>query len=104
LFDSPVYRAATGLEGTSLDLVIIGDKHKDEVKNGFVLNGALCGSDEYGMCLRLKPIPAVQQMFGICKKQPITFHYPLNVTAIRSDSADNPMSEYAIQFMQNNAR
>lgn len=104
MFDSPVYRAATGMEGTSIDCVVNGDKHKALSTPNHKQNGALCGSDEYGMSLRLKPIPAIQQMFGISQRQVTTFHYDLDVTSIISENADNPMSEYATQFMQQNAR
>lgn len=104
MFDSPVYRRATGTEGTAIDCVVIGDKHQAKVGEGYIVNGCLSGSNEYGMSLRLAPIGAIQQMFGISRSHVRTFHYELDATDIVSETVDNPMSEYATGFMQEHGR
>jgi hypothetical protein len=104
MFDSPIFREATGLTGSSADMVIIGDKHRPESGTGYLVNGSLVGQGEYGVMLRLDPIPAVQWMFGLSKSHPTTFMYPLDVTSITSDEIDNPFSEYATQFMLEHGR
>jgi hypothetical protein len=104
MYDSPVYRAATGLEGTAVDYVVIGDKHQAKDGPGYMVNGALTGSDEYGMSLRLSPIGAIQQMFGVCKSKIKTFHYELDVTNVISETPDNSMSTYATTFMKEHGR
>ena len=102
MFDNAMYRNATGLKGESVSLVVIGDKHRDQMVHGAIVNASLCGGDEYGVFLRLEPVPAVQQMFGISKKKPVTFHYGLDVTDVVSEAPDNHMSKYAIDFMREN--
>jgi hypothetical protein len=104
IFDSPTYRRATGLEGTAVDYVIIGDKHQAKEGERYMVNGCLSGSNEYGMSNRFSPIGAIQQMFGISKKRIPTWVYPLEVTDIMSEAVDNSFSEYADDFMKEHGR
>lgn len=104
MFDSPVYRKATGLEGSSVDYVVIGDKHQAKAGEGYMVNGCLSGSNELGVAWRLSPIGAIQQMFGISAKTLPTWHYPLDVSGVQSEGSDNPFSEYANTFMDLHGR
>lgn len=104
MFDSPVYRNATGMTGTSIDFLAIGDKHRAQLGEGYIVNGCLSGSNELGTAWRLSPIGAIQQMFGISKKQIPTFTYPLDVSSVQSEGRDNSFSEYAHSFMELHGR
>jgi hypothetical protein len=104
MYDSPVYRESTGLSGTSIDFLVIGDKHRAQSGEGYLVNGCLPGSNELGVAWRLSPIGAIQQMFGISKKKIPTFIYPLDVSPIVSEEPDNSFSEYATSFMESYAR
>jgi hypothetical protein len=104
MFDNPIYRKATKFEGNSLDCVSIGDKHQAKAGPGYMVNGCLSGSNEYGMSLRLEPIGAIQQMFGISKSRYRTFHYELDVTDVLSEKVDNCMSDYTTGFMAEHGR
>jgi hypothetical protein len=104
IFDNPIYRKATGLEGTAVDFVIIGDKHQAEVGESYMVNGCLSGSNEYGLALRASPVGAVQQMFGISRRRIPSWVYPLSVTEVVSEHVDNSFSQYASQFMKEHGR
>ena len=104
MFDSPLYREATGMEGSSVDCVIIGDKHRSESGQGYFVNGGLPGQGEYGVMLRLDPITACQWMFGISKSHVRTFFYELDVTGNTNEGASNPMSAYATEYMSQHGR
>jgi hypothetical protein len=104
MFDSPLYREATGMEGSSVDCVIIGDKHRSESGQGYFVNGALPGQGEYGVMLRLDPINACQWFFGISPSHTRTFYYELDVTGNVDETANNPMSAYTAQYMQEHGR
>lgn len=104
MFDSPIYRKATGLKGTSLDYVILADKHQFKFGERWMVNGCLSGSNEYGMANRFEPIGALQGMFGISRKRIPSWVYPLDATSIVSDSVDNSFSECAKAFMKEHGR
>lgn len=99
LFDDPVYRQATGYSGASFDQVVIGNLHKPKFLERTVVNGSYIGQNELGQSWRLKPIRAQQLMWGVSKRHPRTWQYQLDLTDIKSESADNPFSEYAAWFM-----
>lgn len=100
IFDNPVYRAATGLEGTAVDYLIIGDKHQAKSGEGYMVNGSTVGTTELSMSWRLRPIGAIQQMIGITKKHVPSFQYQLDVTDVTHTRADNPLSEYTQLYME----
>lgn len=102
LFDDPVYRRATGLTGSSFDMVLQGNMHKPKFLERTIINGCLTGQNELGMGWRLAPIKAVQQMFGISKNHATTWHYPLDITDCKSEKAENPFSEYTRFYMKRN--
>lgn len=99
IFDSPIYRKATKMEGTSVDYVIIGNMHQAKDGERYMVNGCLPGSNEYGLSLRLDPIGAIQQMFGISRKRIPSWHYPLDVSDVLDGDDENSMVEFAKQFM-----
>lgn len=104
MFDSPVYRNATGMTGTSVDFLCIGDKHRAQLGEGYIVNGCLSGSNELGTAWRLSPIGAIQQCFGLSKRKIPTWTYPLDVSNVQSEGADNPMGTYANTFMVEHGR
>jgi hypothetical protein len=104
LFDDPVYRSATGLTGTAFDQVLIGNLHKPAFLERTIKNGALVGQNELGQAWRLKPIKAAQVMWGISKGHVRTWEYQVDVTDVKSEKADNPMSEYAKWFVKKHGR
>lgn len=104
MLDSPIYREATGLEGSSVDCLIIGDKHRSEHGQAYYVNGSLTGQGEYGVMLRLEPINACQWLFGISKSHTQTFMYELDITGLVDESSSNPMSAYATQFLARHGR
>ncbi len=104
MFDNPLYREATSYEGSSVDCVVIGDKHRAEVGDQYIVNGSLVGQGEYGVSLRLDPIRAVQQFFGVSKSHTRTFHYELDATGYCSEDTDNPMSAYTFEYMRQHGR
>lgn len=104
MFDNPVYRNQTGMTGSSVDFLCVGDKHRAQLGEGYIVNGCLSGSNELGTAWRLQPIGAIQQMFGISAKQIPTWSYPLDVSDVQSESPDNPFSEYACTFVDEHGR
>lgn len=104
MFDSPVYRNATGMTGTSVDYLVIGDKHRAQFGEGYMVNGCLSGSNELGTAWRLAPIGAIQQMFGISKSKIPTWCYPLDVSDVQSEGPDNDYSIYTNSFMEQHGR
>lgn len=104
LFDDPVYRKATGLKGSAFDMVLQGNMHKPKMLERTIINGCLTGQNELGMGWRLKPIKAIQQMFGISEGHVTTWHYPVDLTDVKSEKAENPFSEYTRWYMKRNGR
>lgn len=104
IFDSHIYREATGLVGTALDYVIIGDKHQYEIGNGYMVNGTLVGSSELTTSWRLAPLPSSQMMFGLSKSHIPTYVYPLDVTTMILEEGTNPFSKYTKEFMKIHGR
>lgn len=104
IFDNPVYRESTGLEGTAVDYLIIGDKHQAKSGEGYMVNGSTVGTTELSMSWRLRPISAIQQMIGITKKRMPSFQYQLDVTDITHTRPTNPLSEYTQLFMEEYGR
>lgn len=100
LFDDPTYRAATGYTGAAFDQLIIGNMHKSKFLERTIVNGAYTGQNELGQSWRLKPIKAIQQMWGVSKKHARTWQYSVDLTGVRSQNADNPMSSYAKWFLK----
>lgn len=104
LFDDPEYRKVSGHTGTSFDQAIIGDQHRPKILERTIVNGSLTGASEMTYAWRLRPIRAIQQMFGISKEHSRTWHYPIDCTEIRSSKPDNPFSKYATEFLKKNGR
>ena len=104
IFDNPTYRQATGMEGSSVDFVIIGDKHRASYGPSHLVNGCLVGASEITTSWRLSPIRAEQVMFGISNKRPLTYFYPLDVTPNRCEEANNVFSKYTKAFMAQHGR
>jgi hypothetical protein len=104
IFDSPVYRKATGLKGTAVDFIIIGDKHNFKLGERYLVNGCLPGSNEFGMELRMPSIGAIQTMFGISRRRIPSWTYPLDVADVQSEKAENGLSTYAKEFMREHGR
>jgi hypothetical protein len=104
LMDDQIYREATDLKGTAFDQVVIGNLHKPAFLERTIKNGSLIGQNELGQNWRLKPIRAQQLMWGISRTKDRTFQYPLDVTRVRSNKVENPMSDWAVAFMRKNGR
>lgn len=104
MFDSPIYRKATGMQGSSVDYIVIGHTHQAKSGERYLVNGCLTGSNEYGMSLRLEPVGAIQQMFGISRSRVPTFQYPLEVSDCISETVDNPCSLYTSTFIKTYGR
>jgi hypothetical protein len=104
LFDDPTYRQATGLEGASFDMILMGNMHKSKVLERTRVNGCYTGQNELGMSWRLKPIKAIQQLFGISEKHLNTWSYDLDLTHIKSEKVDNPFGEYCKWYMNRHGR
>jgi hypothetical protein len=104
LFDDPIYRQATGLKGSAFDMILQGNMHKPKLLERTMINGTLTGQNELGMGWRLKPIKAIQQMFGISKSHVLTWHYPIDLTDVKSDKVENPFSEYTRFYLRRNGR
>ena len=104
VFDDPVYRQATGLEGASLDQVLIGNLHKPAFLERTIKNGSLTGQNELGQGWRLKPIPAQQCVWGISRKHVRTWQYQIDLTSIKDGNGDNPFVEYARGYMARHGR
>lgn len=100
IFDNPAYRAATGLEGTAIDYLIIGDKHQAKSGEGYMVNGSTAGTSELSMSWRLRPISAIQQMIGITRSRIPSFQYQLDVSDIKHTRPDNPLSDYTKKYME----
>jgi hypothetical protein len=83
LFDSPIYRKATGLEGSTFDRVIIGDIHVPTSFPRILSNGSLNGQNELGVNWGLEVIPAGQWLFGVSDKQIQTWQYFLDATEVQ---------------------
>lgn len=104
LFDDPTYREATGLKGSAFDQIVIGNMHKPKILERTIVNGSLVGQNELGMSWRLKPIRAQQMLWGISKSHVRTWHYPIDLTSVRSDKVDNKYSAYTKEFMKKYAK
>lgn len=104
LFDDPVYRKATGYKGASFDQLIIGNTHKSRFMERTIVNGCFTGQNELGMSWRLKPIKAIQCMWGISQKHVRTWQYSIDLTSVVSNKAENPFSEYTVWFMKKHSR
>lgn len=104
LFDDPTYRQATGLTGASFDMILMGNMHKSKVLERTRVNGCFTGQNELGMSWRLKPIKAIQQLFGTSEKHLNTWSYDLDLTHITSEKVDNPFSEYTKWYMTRHGR
>jgi hypothetical protein len=104
IFDSALYRSATGMEGTAVDMVIGADKHRPTRANGYIVNGSVIGSSELTTSWRLSPIPAAQVCWGISKRNPATWCYFLELTDETSDKPKNVFSQYTDAFMRQHGR
>ncbi len=99
LFDDPTFRQATGYAGSAFDQIVIGNMHKPKFLERTVVNGSYIGQNELGQSWRLKPIRAQQLMWGVSDKHVRTWQYNLDLTHVKSETADNPFSEYAKWFI-----
>jgi hypothetical protein len=104
LFDDPTYREATGYKGPAFDLLLIGNMHKIKCLERTMVNGTYTGQNELGQSWRLKPIKAMQMLFGMSKKHCTTWHYKIDMTDMKSSKAENPFSEYAAWFMKKHGK
>ncbi len=100
MFDDPTYRHATGYQGAAFDQIVIGNLHKSKFLERTIVNGTYTGQNELGQSWRLKPIRALQNMWGISPSHVRTFEYQLDMTDIKSERATNPFSEYAVWFLR----
>jgi hypothetical protein len=104
LFDDGSYRQATGLTGTTFDMLCIGNMHKPKWLERVLVNGCLTGQNELGVSWRLKMIRAQQFLWGISENNVRTWQYPIDVTRVKSEKAENPFSEYTRWFLKKNGR
>jgi hypothetical protein len=104
LFDDPTYRQATGLKGSAFDQIVIGNMHKAKFLERTIVNGTYTGQNELGMSWRLKPIKALQLMWGMSKKQVRTWEYAIDLTDVKSSKAENPFSDYCSWFMKKHGK
>lgn len=99
LFDSPIYRKATGLEGSTFDRVIIGDIHVPTSFPRILSNGSLNGQNELGVNWGLEVIPAGQWLFGVSDKQIQTWQYFLDCTHVQREEP-NAYCEFAKEYSE----
>lgn len=105
LFDSPFYREATGLMGSTFDRFVCGNTHTPINMTLAEVNGCLTGQNELGTNWTLEPIPAVQKIWGVSAKRRRTFGYDIDVTETEEPTvATNPMSEFALRFTERYSR
>jgi hypothetical protein len=101
LFDSPVYRKLSGLEGETFSRAVIGDIHVPVAFPRLLANGSLNGQNELGVNWGLEPIPAGQQLFGVSKSHIQTFSYFIDCTKVQREEPNNYATfarEYAKKF------
>lgn len=104
ILDDPVYRQATGLQGITFELAVIGDRHKPKFLERTIVNGSLIGQNELGQQWRLPPIRAQQLMWGTSRSYVRTFQYALDVTGQWNDKPENPFSEFTYEFLKDNGK
>lgn len=104
MFDDPIYRAATGLTGTTFDQLLIGNTHRIQFLERSITNGNFVGQNELGVSWRLKPITASQAMWGVSQKRVKTWQYIADMTNVCSSKVENPFSEYTAWFMKRHRR
>jgi hypothetical protein len=83
LFDSPIYRKATGLQGETFSRAVIGDIHVPTSFPRILSNGSLNGQNELGVNWGLEVIPAGQWLFGVSDKHIQTWQYFLDCTHVQ---------------------
>lgn len=98
LFDSPVYRNATGLTGETFSRVVIGDIHVPTSFPRILSNGSLNGQNELGVNWGLEVIPAGQWLFGVSDKQIQTWQYFLDCTHVQREEP-NSYANFAQQYL-----
>lgn len=104
ILDDPIYREATGITGSAFDQIVIGNLHKGAWLERTVKNASLIGQNELGQQWRLRPIKAQQLMWGISRTHVRTFQYNLDATRIKSEKAENPMSEFAKNYLNDHGK
>lgn len=104
IMDDSIYREATGITGPAFDNIVIGNLHKPAFMERTVKNGSLIGQNELGQQWRLKPIKAQQLAWGISRSHVRTWQYQLDATRIKSMKAENPFSEFALNFLKDHGR
>jgi hypothetical protein len=97
LFDSPIYRKATGLEGSTFDRVVIGDIHVPTSFPRLLSCGSLNGQNELGVNWGLEVIPAGQWLFGVSEKHIQTFQYYLDCTDVQRQKP-NGYAKWAVEY------
>jgi hypothetical protein len=97
LFDSPVYRAHAGLEGSTFDRFVIGDIHVPVSFPRLLSNGSLNGQNELGVNWGLEVIPAGQWLFGVSDKQIQTWQYFLDCTHVQRENP-NGYAKFALDY------
>lgn len=103
LFDSPIYRKATGLEGATFDRFVIGDIHVPTSFPRILSNGSLNGQNELGVNWGLEVIPAGQWLFGVSDKHIQTFQYFLECTEVQRQNP-NGYAKFAADYEERFAR
>jgi hypothetical protein len=97
LFDSPTYRAHSGLEGATFDRFVIGDIHVPVSFPRLLSNGSLNGQNELGVNWGLEVIPAGQWLFGVSDKQIQTWQYFLDCTHVQREEP-NGYADFAADY------
>ena len=101
LFDSPIYRKAAGLEGSTFDRFVIGDIHVPTSFPRLLSNGSLNGQNELGVNWGLEVIPAGQWMFGVSDKQIQTWQYYLDCTEVqRQNVGVEGYRQFAVDYTE----
>lgn len=103
LFDSPTYRAHSGLEGATFDRFVIGDIHVPVSFPRLLSNGSLNGQNELGVNWGLEVIPAGQWLFGVSDKQIQTWQYFIDCTHVQRETP-NGYAKFAIEYEERFAR
>lgn len=97
LFDSPTYRAHSGLEGATFDRFVIGDIHVPVSFPRLLSNGSLNGQNELGVNWGLEVIPAGQWLFGVSNKQIQTWQYFIDCTHVQREEP-NGYADFAVDY------
>lgn len=99
LFDSPIYRKASGLQGATFDRFVIGDIHVATSFPRILSNGSLNGQNELGVNWGLEVIPAGQWLFGVSDKHIQTWQYFIECTEVQRENP-NGYARFAQEYQE----